>query len=132
MDAGKTWQKADFLGSLLPRPVLCTLQSPLINVWSNTDQLNQASPTHWTGAAQDFFAGVRVDGAFYVVMGSPSQPWGTLTPANQSSVTVYSTQTVYSFVAGGVSLNLSELAGMSKLRSSQPALLCSVYLTSHN
>lgn len=40
-------------------------------------------------------------------MGSPTQDWGTLTPANQTSVTVWSTQTVYSFTAGGVALNMT-------------------------
>lgn len=82
-------------------------QSPLINVWSNTDQLNQAPPTHWTGASLDFFAGVRVDSAFFLLMGSPSQTWGTLTPAVQTSVVVFATQTVYSFTAGGVAINLT-------------------------
>ena len=79
----------------------------MINVWSENDQLNQDSPTHYSGYPQDFFAGVRVDNAFFLLMGSPTPTWGTLMPATQTSVTVFATQTVYAFSAGGVTLNLT-------------------------
>ena len=89
------------------------LQSPLINVWSRSDTLYSSVPTQWSSpsAALDFFSALRVDGKPYLLMGAASHeawaPGGVLPTAVQSSVTVWSTQTVYTFIAGAVAVNLT-------------------------
>jgi hypothetical protein len=58
----------------------------------------------------DWFAGVTVDGKFYLLMGNPTPSWATaspLTQAQQTSLTVQSTQTLYTFTAGAVAVNLT-------------------------
>ena len=76
-----------------------------------TDTLNGDDVRQWTGSPHDFFSGVRVNGAFYLLMGSPNQAsWNAgqvLPTATQTGVVVWSTQTIYSFSAGGVNLNLT-------------------------
>ena len=66
--------------------------------------------THWTGSSVDWFAGVTVDGKFYLLMGNPTPSWATTSPlpqAQQTSLTVQSTQTLYTFTAGAVAVNLT-------------------------
>ncbi len=66
--------------------------------------------THWTGNNADFFSGLRVDGAFYLLLGNPSPAWNGDAPlplATQTSLTVFATQTVYTFTAGPIAANLT-------------------------
>lgn len=89
-----------------PPAVPLLVQSPLSSSWSLTDTLSASSPTFWTGDAQNLYAAVRVDNTVYSLMGSSG-----ITPeppsAEQLSVLVWSTQTVYSFRAGGTFVNLT-------------------------
>ena len=92
-----------------PPAVPLFLQSPEINVWSRFDNLYDGTTSQWAGADLDFFAAARVDGASYLLMGNPTPSWTktALTPAKQSSVTVWATQTLYQFVAGSVAINMT-------------------------
>lgn len=92
-----------------PPSVPLLTQSPLYNSWSNADTLYGQTPTLWTGAPQDLFSAVRVDGVSYVLMGeipsyvSPPPVYAVqLGPA-----IVYSTTTLYQFAVGPVLLNIS-------------------------
>jgi hypothetical protein len=84
-------------------------QSPLINAFSACDTLNGCPVTQWTGQDLDFTSFLRVDGAAYLVMGDPNQKWAAapLPLANQTSLTVFATQTVYTFSAGPIALTLT-------------------------
>lgn len=92
-----------------PPAVPILAQSPLINVFSPFDTLNEGDVTHWTGNNADWFSGIRVDGAFYLLLGNPAPSWSAapLQRAAQVGVAVFATQTVYSFTAGPVALNLT-------------------------
>ena len=81
-------------------------QSPLINVFSPYDSLNDGDVTHWTGSSMDMFSGVRVDGQFYLLMGNPCPSWNAtcLTKATQTGLSVFATQTVFTFAAGPVAV----------------------------
>ena len=95
--------------SFRPPSVPLLLQSPEINVWSNTDTLQASIPTRWEGSAADWVAMARVNGQSFLLMGSPLPPW-TATPlltASQISVTVRSTRTIYAFVAASVRINVT-------------------------
>ena len=78
-----------------------------LQMWSNTDNLFDSSPSHWTGTALDLFSAVRVDGVSYQLMGDATKANGTIVPAVQQSVVVWATQTVYSFVAGSINVNVT-------------------------
>ena len=84
-------------------------QSPLINAFAPADTLNEGNIVHWTGADLDWFAGLLVDNSFYLIMGNPAVAWAAapLARATQTSVTVFATQTVYTFAAGPVAVNLT-------------------------
>ena len=97
-----------------PPPPLTTrptppLPRPTTLAQSATDALNAGDVTHWTGSSVDWFAGVTVDGAFYLLMGNPAPAWAAapLAQARQTSLTVQSTQTLYTFTAGAIAVNLT-------------------------
>lgn len=73
------------------------------------DTLNSADVEHWTHNSHDMVSGVRVDNAFYLLMGSPTPAWSAtpLPVATQLSVAVMATQTRYTFSAGPVAVNLT-------------------------
>lgn len=84
-------------------------QSPLMNVFTTFDALNDGDVTHWTGASVNWFSGVLVDGKFYLLLGNPNPQWASqgLNKAMQTSVSVWSTQTIFHFTAGPVDINLT-------------------------
>jgi hypothetical protein len=95
------------LPNFRPPAVPLLTQSPLVNVWSRTDALNQGVPSHWTGSPIDLYAAVRVDGTPFLLMGDSSAQ-GAPAPATQLSVTVFALRTLYQFNVGGlVQLNLT-------------------------
>jgi len=79
-------------------------QSPLVNVFSRTTQLNAGGASQWTGADVDMWSGVRVDGAFFQLLGAPAPGAAA---AAQTAAAVWATQTKFSFAAGPVALNLT-------------------------
>jgi hypothetical protein len=95
--------------SLRPPSVPLLLQSPEINVWSNSDTLQSAVPTRWEGSAADWVAIARVNEQSFLLMGSPSPPWAAmpLQVATQTSVTVRSTRTIYTFTAAHALINIT-------------------------
>jgi hypothetical protein len=96
-------------GSLRPPSVPLLLQSPEINVWSNSDTLQSSIPSRWEGSPADWVAIARVKGESFLLMGSPSPPWSatSLQVALQTSVIVRSTRTIYTFKASCASVNVT-------------------------
>ena len=96
-------------GSLRPPSVPLLLQSPEINLWSNADSLQSAVPTRWEGSAADWVAMARVNEQSFLLMGTPSPPWTALPLqiATQTSVTVRSTRTIYTFTAARARINIT-------------------------
>lgn len=94
-----------------PPSVPLISQSPLINVFSPFDTLNEGDVTHWTGPSMDWMSGVYVDSTFYLIMGNPNPSlWNKGQPLNratQTSLTVFATQTLYTFTAGPLAVNLT-------------------------
>jgi hypothetical protein len=91
-----------------PPAVPILSQSPLINSWSAANNLNGAPITDWTGWNQEMVAIARVDGVSFALMGLLDYlDVSTYQNATQTSVTVYSTQTVYVFQAGPVSIDVT-------------------------
>ncbi|MCF0234444.1 MAG: DUF4965 domain-containing protein, partial [Thermoguttaceae bacterium] len=78
---------------------------PYFSVWSNTDELADSFPVHWTGRIHALTSFVKVDGQNYRVMGKPTE--FKTEKATQKSVSVRPTTTEYVFEAGGVELTLS-------------------------
>ena len=92
-----------------PPAVPILSQSPLVNAFSMADTLNSADVDQWTHNTHDMVSGVRVDGSFFLLMGTPTPAWSAspLPVATQLSVAVLATQTRYSFAAGPVAINLT-------------------------
>lgn len=93
-----------------PPSVPIVTGSPFINVWSPSHHLYDLAPRQWSGGDDFFFSAARVDGTAYLLMGNPSPDWaksGALQTATQTNVAVFATQTVYSFSAGPIALNLT-------------------------
>ena len=90
-----------------PPAVPLFTQSPLINVWSRSNSLNGGVPSHWTNNAIDLAAMARVDGSTFLLMGDGGAA-GAPPSAQQLSVTVLATRTIYCFALGSsVSLNMT-------------------------
>jgi hypothetical protein len=51
------------------------------SIWSNTDQLNESTTTHWTGADHGLLGLIDVDGAIYRFLGKESPSYKTILPA---------------------------------------------------
>jgi hypothetical protein len=95
--------------TLRPPSVPLLLQSPEINVWSNSDTLQSSVATRWEGSTADWVGIARVNGQSFLLMGSPSPPW-SVTPlqiATQTSLSVRSTRTFYTFKASCALINLT-------------------------
>jgi len=92
-----------------PPSVPLLVQSPEVNVWSNHDNAYDGVNTRWEGTIADLCAAVRVDAVAFLLMGDAKPAWGSgaLTTATQTGVVVWSTQTVYSFTAGAVAINMT-------------------------
>eukprot|EP01111_Echinosteliopsis_oligospora_P000471 TRINITY_DN1050_c0_g1_i1.p1 TRINITY_DN1050_c0_g1~~TRINITY_DN1050_c0_g1_i1.p1 ORF type:complete len:695 (-),score=203.49 TRINITY_DN1050_c0_g1_i1:51-2135(-) len=91
-----------------PPSVPLIVSDPFFSVWSGGDSLTDTWPTLWDGTTKGMIGMIRVDGNAYRWMGPGNEAGGTLpNPAQQLSVTVYPTNTVYVFSAGGVELTVT-------------------------
>ncbi len=54
--------------------------SPYFSIWSFSDQLNQSTTRHWTGADQSLIGLVKVDGITYRFLGMPENQYHTILP----------------------------------------------------
>ncbi|RYE27558.1 MAG: DUF4965 domain-containing protein, partial [Sphingobacteriaceae bacterium] len=52
------------------------------SIWSNTDQLNESTTTHWTGKNQSLVGIIKVDQNFYRFMGKEPIAYKTILPAS--------------------------------------------------
>lgn len=74
---------------------------PYISCWSNADHLYDDWPRHWTGMPMPMFGVVRVDGQAYRFAGD--KEWLSRA-ADQISLDVQATRTIYAFACGGIEL----------------------------
>ncbi len=116
---------AEQLAPFRPPAVPLVTVDPYMSVWSFGDRLTDDWPRHWTGAVHAMAGMVRVDGKARRFMG----PEGVCKEAaDQSSLRVQPTQTVYVFRSGGVELTLTFTTPM--LPDDLDLLACPVtYLT---
>ncbi len=89
---------------LRPPAVPLVTHDPYFSIWSFSDRLADDWPRHWTGSIHALSSMVRVDGRTFRLMGSESRDVPT---ADQLSLRVLPTRTLYEFEAGGVRLTLT-------------------------
>lgn len=80
---------------------------PYFSVWSNTDELADSFPVHWTGRINALTSFVKIDGQNFRLMGRPVDFENAAEKATQKSVSVRPTKTVYVFEAAGVETTLT-------------------------
>ncbi|PRP86219.1 hypothetical protein PROFUN_05735 [Planoprotostelium fungivorum] len=86
-----------------PPAVPLIVFDPYMNIWSTSDKLYDSWPNIWYGQTKGMSGAIRVDGRTYRFMGSsPDFP----NTAEQTSVKVQPTTTIYTFNAGPVELTL--------------------------
>ncbi|RYD94987.1 MAG: DUF4965 domain-containing protein [Sphingobacteriales bacterium] len=56
--------------------------NPYFSIWSTTDELNNSSTKHWTGADQSLLGLINVDGKIYRFLGKESETYRTVLPAS--------------------------------------------------
>jgi hypothetical protein len=54
---------------------------PYFSIWSNTDNLNKSTTTHWTGADQAMTGLIQVDGKTYSFLGHVEKAYKAVLPA---------------------------------------------------
>ena len=91
------------IGHFRPPAIPLVVHDPYFSVWSFTDQLNESQPRHWTGGHGGLCGLLRVDGTTYRFCGELRQ----VEAAEQLSVEVLPTRTVYQFAAGPAKLTLT-------------------------
>jgi len=96
---------AELVSGFRPPSIPIIVLSPTMSMWVNADKLTDDWAHHWSGGKNTMaMAGMaRIDGKAYSFMGVPPN----VGPMSQDSLTVYPTQTVASFSAAGVQLNLT-------------------------
>lgn len=68
--------------------------NPNFSIWSNTDQLNASTTTHWTGADHSLLGLINVDGKVYRFLGKEEVKYKTLVGASdETSFSVKHTET---------------------------------------
>ncbi len=68
--------------------------NPNFSIWSNTDELNASTTTHWTGADHSLLGLINVDGNIYRFMGKEEENYKTvLGTSDEASFTVKYTET---------------------------------------
>ncbi|TDQ08437.1 glutaminase family protein [Pedobacter metabolipauper] len=69
--------------------------NPNFSIWSNTDELNASTPTHWTGVNHSLLGLINVDGNIYRFMGKEEANYKTvLGTSDDAPFTVKYTETV--------------------------------------
>jgi len=79
---------------------------PYFSIWSMTDTLNASTTKHWTGHDQPLTGLIKVDGTTYRVIGNGNGETQEMA-AQQKSVTLNTTQTIYSFNCGPVDATIT-------------------------
>lgn len=88
-----------------PPAVPLAVVDPYFSIWSMADNLYDDSPRHWLGTVISLAGMIRIDGQVYRFMGKDSDLVEEV--AKQVNLTVYPTQTVYTFQQNGVQLTLT-------------------------
>ncbi|MEJ2883367.1 glutaminase family protein [Pedobacter sp. GR22-6] len=57
--------------------------NPNFSIWSNTDQLNTSTTTHWTGADHSLLGLINVDGNVYRFLGKEEANYKTIVPSSE-------------------------------------------------
>eukprot|EP01118_Nematostelium_gracile_P012026 TRINITY_DN4337_c0_g1_i2.p1 TRINITY_DN4337_c0_g1~~TRINITY_DN4337_c0_g1_i2.p1 ORF type:complete len:685 (+),score=200.62 TRINITY_DN4337_c0_g1_i2:45-2099(+) len=89
-----------------PPAVPLIVMDPYMSIWSLTDSLSADWPKYWPGTIKGFNGFIRIDGNVFRFLGPDSTGVST-NPITQNSVTVFPTQTVYSFSDAGIELNVT-------------------------
>jgi len=55
------------------------------SIWSTTDELNQSTTKHWTGANQSLIGIIKVDTNYYRFLGKPEEKYKAILPASDES-----------------------------------------------
>ncbi|MDD3590323.1 MAG: DUF4965 domain-containing protein [Thermoguttaceae bacterium] len=79
---------------------------PYFSVWSNTDELADSFPVHWTGTINALTSYARVDGKPYRLMGAPNDLEQEVDKLPQTNLAARATNTTYTFEGAGVQLTL--------------------------
>ena len=66
------------------------VHDPYFSIWSSTDQVNESTTRHWTGAEQSILGMLSVDGKIYKFLGQPPVPMKPLLP--DADLNAYSCQ----------------------------------------
>lgn len=80
---------------------------PYFSVWSNTDDLADSFPVHWTGKVNALTSFVKIDGKNYRLMGRCSDLDEFAEKLPQTDRRVRATNTAYQFQGAGVELTLT-------------------------
>ncbi len=91
-------------GEFRPPAVPLITIDPYTSCWSMADKLAGDWPRHWTGKVHAMTGFARVDGVPYRFMGNADE---VAEEAEQTSLEVRATQSVYRFKAGGATLNVT-------------------------
>ncbi|MGH9735324.1 MAG: glutaminase domain-containing protein [Candidatus Acidiferrales bacterium] len=91
---------------LRPVAVPLVVVDPYFSIWSFADHLTYEPTRHWTGTRMTMQSIVRVDGKSYRIMGDEPR---IVAPAEQTSLRVFPTRTVYEFQASAVRIQLTFL-----------------------
>ncbi len=57
--------------------------NPNFSIWSNTDQLNESTTTHWTGAEHSLLGLIDVDGSIYRFLGKEETSYNQVLPTSE-------------------------------------------------
>ena len=80
--------------AIRPPAVPLVVHDPYFSIWSMADRLTDAPTRHWTGALQEIFGVVRVDGQNYRFLGSGSRGKAGIPALEQVSRTITPTRTI--------------------------------------
>jgi hypothetical protein len=82
--------------------------NPYFSIWSFSDNLNESTTRHWTGANHSLIGLIKVDGKVYRFLGKEDTLSSmAMDLAKQVSINMTATQTNYIFTSGGVQLGLT-------------------------
>ena len=57
--------------------------NPNFSIWSNSDQLNESTTTHWTGAEHSLLGLINVDGSIYRFLGKEETSYNQVLPSSE-------------------------------------------------